>query len=1345
MLLAMLTMFSVTLWAQDVKVQSIELDFSDQQTLRVGETLKIFYSCSPRNATNPEVTITSSNPDIVEITQTSVREFVTAKKVGETVITLTAKDGGGATKSFNLTVLEALPELQQIFASEHDVTVNVGQTTTVYINYSPLNAEYSYYSNGDCAFVGTATLENGQNDYHNLNITGNKPGTMTVYLSSQTDPSIADSIKVTVEPNGEEPYNPGGDDPYNPGGGDDPYNPGGGDDPAGSGVKFASLAEAQQIISQQDEFLSSLNQLDIDARLGKTGGTLDELIEKQKASCLEFTDEEKDMVSKGIMSIMKNLMAMNATGAMPRGEILFVKTTMAEELDAGGYTRGTTIYLGEQIFEMPEAELNQILAHELCHVLTRTNPELKEQLYKAIDFKLLTNGASTADVSADIAERWLSNPDVEKLSAYADFTINGNTVPCAMYIYLDKDYQAGNPVFPSMKTGLIALDDNLKPLMKDGKTVVYSTADATDFYTKMGKNTDYVIDPEECIADNFAFLANGITDKPNPEILQRIMTALTSIEGKPEAIEIRVDSTLYIGSNKTYNFSFILYPENTNANVEFKISDPDICDLEYKPEWKMGSLYPMESGTVELTATCTKYPEITASKTINIINPSAIVEKDFTAENISTASIDWNNPEQVTQFVKQYSGVEMPEDYIYVCTPTNPDIKGFRHYSCKQMLDDKNPYNCELTIHTDANGKMMFMTGQVLTMILPPSAFDEDPSDDDQGSYAKKSMKALSKMFASKAAQPRKAAVGTEKVQLDVDPYYYGKEYLKAPECIGSKDNEGNYILQVPGKLYTLNYTNSILEENGFKDGEHFNSFDEMLTAGGNFTSTTPDLASLSDGLKSNLTKIGAILPASLPVDATYNIEIKKCKFADLDKKEMAPADTIGKYNKMYGAVMDNDLIDKYLLSAINKGTQLGKATGVPVPEMPGALEFSFDNVQFSTPYREVDTNNEVTDNFYAWIMTSGSDTIKYSAYPLKHCDQRIISFVNGKDSLFLGTQHTLVTCQPAINIHWSLQRTLDCYKERFGIDSFDDKGTPLVAMVNYTDNGGGLPMNACADPKQPADGSCGVMMFGMGQFTPNVAKNLKFHNWGGYPFCMMDLTAHEYTHLVARKLGLSDDASALNESYADIMGKMVKRMSLNQHTYATGDDTVEFLSWKLGQENGYGTPQSVVRRFDDPYIDEHPKFYHGKYWQYHGDMHANAGVQNHWFYLLCNGGTVTPEKGETVTVNAIDRDDAELITFSALNYYGMYFLSYPLARKHSIFATRMYYGDDSDELKAVYNAWYAVGVGQDEWQPGMPLSVKAINNVSDTNSAARKLLRNGQLVIVKNGVEYNAAGARVK
>lgn len=56
--------------------------------------------------------------------------------------------------------------------------------------------------------------------------------------------------------------------------------------------------------------------------------------------------------------------------------------------------------------------------------------------------------------------------------------------------------------------------------------MVYSINEASDFYDRMGRNTQYIIDPEEVLADNFSLLLTGMTEGlPSPEVIQKMEEA----------------------------------------------------------------------------------------------------------------------------------------------------------------------------------------------------------------------------------------------------------------------------------------------------------------------------------------------------------------------------------------------------------------------------------------------------------------------------------------------------------------------------------------------------------------------------------------------------------------------------------------------------------------------------------------------------------------------------------------------------------------------------------------------------------------------------------------------------
>ena len=53
----------------------------------------------------------------------------------------------------------------------------------------------------------------------------------------------------------------------------------------------------------------------------------------------------------------------------------------------------------------------------------------------------------------------------------------------------------------------------------DEKPFLLEPTEAKGFQEKIGRNTRYIIHPEETMADNFVFLVFGQKNLPNPEIV----------------------------------------------------------------------------------------------------------------------------------------------------------------------------------------------------------------------------------------------------------------------------------------------------------------------------------------------------------------------------------------------------------------------------------------------------------------------------------------------------------------------------------------------------------------------------------------------------------------------------------------------------------------------------------------------------------------------------------------------------------------------------------------------------------------------------------------------------------
>ncbi len=287
--------------------------------------------------------------------------------------------------------------------------------------------------------------------------------------------------------------------------------------------RFATRAEGQMLITELDDYTRDWNQFDIDVRLQKPQGRKSQLLQFAMEQTLNWSDAEKERISKKAMkSLDAEIKKQSYNLDFPK-EIIFVKTTQKEEGNAEAYTRVNWIAIGEHALkEASDADLKYLVAHELFHLLTRQNSNFKKDIYKVIGFTVIEKEII---FPSDLAEIRISNPDISRYDSYGTFTIGGQKQYCTMVIYTDRPYD-GKTLFDYLKVGLVPLNGDFVPVQKAGKTIIYALDEAEDFYTQVGKNTNYLIHPEEIMADNFAFTLIGKKDLANPEIIQNVQKVL---------------------------------------------------------------------------------------------------------------------------------------------------------------------------------------------------------------------------------------------------------------------------------------------------------------------------------------------------------------------------------------------------------------------------------------------------------------------------------------------------------------------------------------------------------------------------------------------------------------------------------------------------------------------------------------------------------------------------------------------------------------------------------------------------------------------------------------------------
>jgi hypothetical protein len=163
----------------------------------------------------------------------------------------------------------------------------------------------------------------------------------------------------------------------------------------------------------------------------------------------------------------------------------------------------------------------EIVTHEVFHCLTRNHPEFRAAMYAILGF---TVTGKDVEFGPSVRELMISNPDVEHHNSYATFLIDGELIDCYTACITTKSYAEAQSGFMS--------NDATALVPVDGADIYYTSEQASNFDEVFGTNTGYVTDPEECMADNFAYAmlycmkGNDGNGYPNPEIIQGIIDNL---------------------------------------------------------------------------------------------------------------------------------------------------------------------------------------------------------------------------------------------------------------------------------------------------------------------------------------------------------------------------------------------------------------------------------------------------------------------------------------------------------------------------------------------------------------------------------------------------------------------------------------------------------------------------------------------------------------------------------------------------------------------------------------------------------------------------------------------------
>lgn len=199
----------------------------------------------------------------------------------------------------------------------------------------------------------------------------------------------------------------------------------------------------------------------------------------------------------------------------------------------------------------------------------------------------------------------------------------------------------------------------------------------------------------------------------------------------------------------------------------------------------------------------------------------------------------------------------------------------------------------------------------------------------------------------------------------------------------------------------------------------------------------------------------------------------------------------------------------------------------------------------------------------------------------------------------------------------------------------------------------------------------------------------------------VLDICAHEYTHAVTEStahLTYAYESGALNESFSDIFGTCVEFYAQGDGRGLYPDRSPGTADWLCGEDCWRSSV--ALRDLRAPASaatvgagNEQPSRHRGTYWYDgagdNGGVHYNSGVQNFFFYLLCEGGQGTND-GIEYAVTGIGVTNAERVAYRALTVYCTPNMTYQTVRGAWVSAALDL---DPAWAAAVGSAWSAVGV----------------------------------------------------
>jgi hypothetical protein len=292
-----------------------------------------------------------------------------------------------------------------------------------------------------------------------------------------------------------------------------------------SQIQFATVEEGKAALEKRDAFVNSLSRFDKQARLNTSKQvSTEQFLEFAASNVLAWSDDDTRKLASVIEKIRPKLRGL----ALPFPKTIQLVHTTGKEEGGAAYCRGNAIILPIKVMSRSPKQLEHLLTHELFHVLSSHNPTLRQKLYAIVGFQPCGEVA----VPESFVNRKITNPDAPKIDHAITLLVNGEKQQAVPILYAsveNYDPTSGKSFFSFLEFRLMLVAENgnqTLPLTRDNEPVLVDARKLPAYFEQIGRNTGYIIHPEEILADNFVHLVNEKENLRTPRIVEEMRKAL---------------------------------------------------------------------------------------------------------------------------------------------------------------------------------------------------------------------------------------------------------------------------------------------------------------------------------------------------------------------------------------------------------------------------------------------------------------------------------------------------------------------------------------------------------------------------------------------------------------------------------------------------------------------------------------------------------------------------------------------------------------------------------------------------------------------------------------------------